>query len=46
MDPVMDWIPISFLAFKLLVFGTCAYFAIKWHADRAKEEKEKEQARK
>jgi len=37
----MDSIPIILLAFKLLVFGTCMYFAIKWHADREKEEKEK-----
>jgi hypothetical protein len=42
----MDWIPIFLLTFKLLVFGTCMYFAIKWHVDRAKEEKEKEKAKK
>lgn len=42
--PIMDWIPISFLAFKLVVFGTCMYFAIKWHADRQKEERNKEKA--
>lgn len=41
----MDSIPILLLAFKLLVFGTCMYFAIKWHADRRKEE-EKERAKK
>ena len=39
---IMDWIPIVFVTFKLLVFGTCMYFAIKWHYDREKEEKEKE----
>lgn len=41
----MDWIPISFLVFKLTVFGTCMYFAIKWHADRRKEEREKQKER-
>ena len=38
---MMDWIPIVFVTFKLLVFGTCMFFAIKWHYDREKEEKEK-----
>ncbi len=42
----MDSIPIFLLAFKLLVFGTCMYFAIKWHADRRREEEEKERAKK
>ena len=41
----MDWIPLFLLAFKLLVFGTCMYFAIKWHVDRQKEEKRKEKAK-
>jgi len=45
MGPIMDWIPLSFLAFKLLVFGTCMYFAVKWHMDREKQEKDKEKAR-
>ncbi len=39
--PKMDWIPVVFVTFKLLVFGTCMFFAIKWHFDREKEEKEK-----
>lgn len=30
----MDWILVVFLAFKLLVFGTGMFFAIKWHYDR------------
>jgi len=42
----MDSIPIFFLTFKLLVFGTCMYFAIKWHVDKEKEKKEKEKAKK
>lgn len=32
----MDWIPIVFIAFKVLVFGTCMFFAIKWHYDQGK----------
>ena len=38
---MMDWIHIVFVTFKLLVFGTCMFFAIKWHFDREKEEKAK-----
>lgn len=37
----MDWIPVFFLAFKLLAFGTCMFFAIKWHYDQEKNEKGK-----
>ena len=36
----MDWIPIVLITFKLLVFGTGMFFAIKWHYDKAKLEKE------
>jgi len=38
---MMDWIPIVFVTFKVLVFGTGMFFAIKWHYDREKEEREK-----
>ena len=37
----MDWIPIVFVTFKVLVFGTGMFFAIKWHYDPGKKEKEK-----
>jgi hypothetical protein len=37
----MDWIPIVFVTFKVLVLGTCMFFAIKWHYDQGKKEKEK-----
>lgn len=37
----MDWVPIVLLTFKGLVFGTCMFFAIKWHYDQGKKEKEK-----
>lgn len=36
----MDWIPIVFITFKVLVFGTCMFYAIKWHHDQGKKAKE------
>jgi hypothetical protein len=38
---MMDWIPIVLVAFKVLVLGTGMFFAIKWHYDQGKKEKEK-----
>lgn len=38
----MDWIPIVFVAFKALVLCTGMFFAIKWHYDQGKKEKEME----
>lgn len=35
----MEWVPIAFLTFKLAAFGTCMFFAIKWHHDKAKKKK-------
>lgn len=35
----MDWVPVVFVTFKLLVFGTCMFFAIKWHYDQGKKKK-------
>jgi hypothetical protein len=35
----MDWIPIVFVTFKVLVLGTGAFFAIKWHHDKGQKEK-------
>jgi hypothetical protein len=32
----MDWVPIVFITFKVAVFGTCMFFAIKWHYDQGK----------
>ncbi len=37
----MDWVPIVFITFKVLVFGTCMLFAIKWHYDQGRKAKEK-----
>ena len=36
----MDWVPIVFITFKVLVFGTCMFYAIKWHHDQGKKAKE------
>ncbi len=35
----MDWFPIVFITFKVLVFGTGMFFAIKWHYDQGKKAK-------
>ncbi|WP_244490480.1 hypothetical protein [Rhizobium sp. Root708] len=32
---IMDWVPVVFVTFKVLVLGTGMYFAIKWHYDKA-----------
>lgn len=39
---MMDWVPIAFIAFKVLVFGTGMFFAIKWHYERGKKQKDKQ----
>ena len=36
----MDWVPVVFITFKVLVFGTCMFYAIKWHHDQGKKAKE------
>lgn len=36
----MDWIPIVFVTFKVLVLGTGMFFAIKWHYDQGQKVKE------
>jgi len=38
---MMDLVPIVFVTFKVLVFGTGMFFAIKWHYDQGKKETEK-----
>lgn len=38
---MMDWIPVVFVTFKVLVLGTGMFFAIKWHYDQGKKETEK-----
>lgn len=39
---MMDWIPIVLVTFKVLVLGTGMFFAIKWHYDQGKKERDKE----
>ncbi|KGD65035.1 hypothetical protein Y5S_01943 [Alcanivorax nanhaiticus] len=38
---MLNWVPIIFLVFKLAVFGTGMFFAIKWHYDQDKKNKTK-----
>lgn len=38
----MIWVPILLGTFKLVVFGTGMFFAIKWHYDQGKKKKEAE----
>ena len=33
---MMDWVPVVFVVFKVLVLGTGMFFAIKWHYDQGK----------
>jgi hypothetical protein len=37
---MMDWVPIVFITFKVLVFGTGMFFAVKWHYERGRKEKQ------
>lgn len=30
----MEWIPVVFVTFKVLVLGTGMFFAIRWHYDK------------
>lgn len=38
---MMDWTPIVFITFKGLVLGIGMFFAIKWHYDQGKKDKDK-----
>ena len=44
-EEIMDWVPIVFITFKLLVLGTVVFFCIKSHHDKEKEEQEEERER-
>ena len=33
---MIDCVPVAFLTFKVLIFGACMFFAIKWHYDQGK----------
>ncbi|WP_016834502.1 hypothetical protein [Herbaspirillum lusitanum] len=39
---MMEWVPIVFVVFKVLVLGTGMFFAVKWHYDQGKKGTEKE----
>ncbi|WP_294258826.1 hypothetical protein [uncultured Sphingomonas sp.] len=41
----MIWVPILLGTFKLAVFGTGMFFAIKWHYDQGKKKKEEDARR-
>jgi heme/copper-type cytochrome/quinol oxidase subunit 2 len=36
----MDWIPVVFVAFKVIVLCTGMFFAVKWHYDQGKKGKQ------
>ena len=36
---MIDWIPVVFVVFKVLMFGTGMFFAIKWHYDQDKKDR-------
>lgn len=40
---MMDWFPIVFFTFKVLVLATGMFFAVKWHYDQGKKEKKIEE---
>ena len=42
---MMEWIPVVFVTFKGLVLCTGMYFAIKWHYDQGKKDKDRKQER-
>lgn len=31
---MIDWVPVVFVTFKVVIFATCMFFAIKWHYDQ------------
>jgi hypothetical protein len=39
---MVDWTPVVFVTFKVLVLVTGMFFAIKWHYDQGKKGKAKE----
>lgn len=36
MIDIMDWVPILFVTFKVIVLCTGMFYAIKWHYDQGK----------
>ena len=33
---MIDWVPVVFVTFKVGIFVTCMFLAIKWHYDQGK----------
>lgn len=33
---MIDWVPVVFVTFKVLIFSTCMFLSIKWHYDQGK----------
>lgn len=33
---MIDWVPVVFVTFKVLIFGACMFYAIKWHYDQGR----------
>jgi heme/copper-type cytochrome/quinol oxidase subunit 2 len=42
---MVDWIPVVFVTFKMLVLGTGMFFAVKWHYDQGKKDQDKKKER-
>jgi len=40
---MVDWFPVVFIVFKVLVLGIGMFFAIKWHYDQGKKKKKEKQ---
>lgn len=38
---MIEWIPVLLVTFKLLVLGIGMFYAIKWHYDQGKKDKDK-----
>jgi len=36
---MMDWVPVVFVTFKVIVLGIGMFFAIKWHYDQERKKK-------
>ena len=39
---MMEWIPIVFVTFKVLVLATGMFYAVKWHYDQGEKNQDKE----
>ncbi len=44
-EEIMDWVPIAFMAFKLLVLGTVIFLSVRSHYHKEKEEQQEERER-